>query len=463
MRPRARRSRATSTLILTALDERRRQPVHVAALGARGERHAARVQAHVAALNALGGERTERAEVLREAHGRHHHAELGRRRRAEDLPHHAERRVHAGAPADHAHGHGQLDEAREVPVLAPPLGQRGVASGLAADGEWFPRYARDELAYLAVRHPDIFDAAALARLRAAAERCPSPEIATDVKNMASRLQAAAGHGRRPPTRHHPFHDPPAVSVCHRGRPPGGAGRRNLGPRRRVRRRAAAARPHPPRRGRARPAEQPDDPPGAARRGAVGGVVRRGVGRVRLGVLPQRHRQQGDDRSHAAEHRGRRQRRWCAADRDGARGHQRRRARHVAHRDDVGLVGITAGADVISPGWSLLVGFVAGCIVVLSAITLDKFKLDDVVGAVSVHLVCGIWGTLAVGLFSSNPDHSFGIQLLGVIAYAIPAFGLAFLIFFIMKMTIGIRVTDQHEKEGLDSHEHGIRGYTIIYE
>ncbi len=129
----------------------------------------------------------------------------------------------------------------------------------------------------------------------------------------------------------------------------------------------------------------------------------------------------------------------------------------------GLVGITAGADVINPGPALLVGFIAGCIVVLSAITLDKFLLDDVVGAVSVHLVCGIWGTLAVGIFSTNADHSFVTQLIGVLAYAVPAFVSAYLIFFILKATIGIRVSDQHEKEGLDSHEHGIRGYTIIYE
>lgn len=129
----------------------------------------------------------------------------------------------------------------------------------------------------------------------------------------------------------------------------------------------------------------------------------------------------------------------------------------------GLVGITAGADVINPGPAVLVGFIAGCIVVLSAITLDKFKLDDVVGAVSVHLVCGIWGTLAVGIFSTNPDHSFMTQLIGVLVCGIAAFASAFLIFLVLKKISGIRVSDQHEKEGLDSHEHGIRGYTIVYD
>lgn len=129
----------------------------------------------------------------------------------------------------------------------------------------------------------------------------------------------------------------------------------------------------------------------------------------------------------------------------------------------GLVGITAGADVISPAWALFVGFVAGILVVLSAVTLDKLRLDDMVGAVSVHLTCGIWGTLAVGLFSSNPDHSFVTQLIGVLICGAAAFGSAFLIFFVMKKVSGIRVTEEHEKAGMDSHEHGIRGYTIVYD
>lgn len=128
----------------------------------------------------------------------------------------------------------------------------------------------------------------------------------------------------------------------------------------------------------------------------------------------------------------------------------------------GLVGITAGADVISVNNSLIVGAVAGIIVVLSAITLDKFKLDDVVGAVSVHLSCGIWGTLAVGIFGGE-DYSFMTQLYGVAMYAIAAFPIAFILFFVLKKTIGVRVSEQHEEEGLDTHEHGIRGYTIVYD
>jgi Amt family ammonium transporter len=128
----------------------------------------------------------------------------------------------------------------------------------------------------------------------------------------------------------------------------------------------------------------------------------------------------------------------------------------------GLVGITAGADVVSVPSALVIGSVAGVLVVFSAITLDKFKLDDVVGAVSVHLTCGIWGTLAVGIFGGD-DFSFMTQLIGVASYAAVAFPIAFILFFILKSTVGVRVSEQHETEGLDSHEHGIRGYTIVYD
>jgi Amt family ammonium transporter len=129
----------------------------------------------------------------------------------------------------------------------------------------------------------------------------------------------------------------------------------------------------------------------------------------------------------------------------------------------GLVGITAGADVFSPGSALLIGFISGILVVLSAIFLDKLKLDDVVGAVSVHLTCGIWGTLAVGLFSTNPEHSFLTQLTGVAICGAMAFFSAFIIFYVLKVSVGIRVSEEHERSGLDSHEHGIRGYTIVFD
>lgn len=129
----------------------------------------------------------------------------------------------------------------------------------------------------------------------------------------------------------------------------------------------------------------------------------------------------------------------------------------------GLVGITAGADLMSPWEALFIGGVAGVLVVVSAVTLDKFYLDDVVGAVSVHLTCGVWGTLAVGLMGAKAGFDqFLYQLAGIGAVALMASGSAFLIFFSLKKLFGIRVTEEHEESGLDSHEHGIRGYTIIY-
>ncbi|WP_246070256.1 ammonium transporter [Mangrovivirga cuniculi] len=129
----------------------------------------------------------------------------------------------------------------------------------------------------------------------------------------------------------------------------------------------------------------------------------------------------------------------------------------------GLVGITAGADVMNITDSLIIGLISGTLVVFSAVFLDKLKLDDCVGAISVHLTCGVFGTLAVGIFGSMAGWSqFLTQLKGVAICGGAAFTSAFIIFFIMKKTFGIRVSAKHEVEGLDSHEHGIRGYTIVY-
>jgi Amt family ammonium transporter len=122
----------------------------------------------------------------------------------------------------------------------------------------------------------------------------------------------------------------------------------------------------------------------------------------------------------------------------------------------GLVGITAGADVISPMNSVIVGFIAGLIVVIAVVSFDKIKIDDPVGAISVHLVCGIWGTLAVGIFSV--EHSFLIQLLGVGAYGLFTVACAFTIFFLIKVTMGLRVDEEEEMKGLDISEHGMESY-----
>jgi Amt family ammonium transporter len=125
----------------------------------------------------------------------------------------------------------------------------------------------------------------------------------------------------------------------------------------------------------------------------------------------------------------------------------------------GLVGITAGADTVGVFSSIIIGAVAGVLVVVAVITIDsKLKLDDPVGAISVHLVCGIWGTLAVGIFSTNPDHSFMEQLIGVVAYGFVVFPAALIIFGVIKAVMGIRVSEDEELKGLDIGEHGMEAY-----
>ena len=126
----------------------------------------------------------------------------------------------------------------------------------------------------------------------------------------------------------------------------------------------------------------------------------------------------------------------------------------------GLVGITAGADVMTPFSSIIIGLIAGGLVVLSVLFFDRVKIDDPVGAISVHLVCGIWGTLAVGIFSTNPDHSLGVQFIGVAAYGVFTVLCAGVIFGVLKATTGIRVTEDEEIEGLDLGEHGMHAYDL---
>jgi len=126
----------------------------------------------------------------------------------------------------------------------------------------------------------------------------------------------------------------------------------------------------------------------------------------------------------------------------------------------GLVGITAGADVINPTSAILVGFLAGMLVVGSVLTFDKLKIDDPVGAISVHLTCGIWGTLAVGIFSTNPEHSLGIQAYGVLCYGVFTVACASIIFLTLKATLGLRVSEEEELEGLDLGEHGMHAYDL---
>lgn len=127
----------------------------------------------------------------------------------------------------------------------------------------------------------------------------------------------------------------------------------------------------------------------------------------------------------------------------------------------GLVAITAGADQMGVLDSALIGAIAGVLVVMSVLFFDKIKIDDPVGALSVHLVCGVFGTLAVGIFGSLKGIDQLIsQLIGVAAVGLTAFSAAFVIFYILKLTIGIRVSAEEEREGLDTFEHGMNAYEI---
>jgi Amt family ammonium transporter len=144
----------------------------------------------------------------------------------------------------------------------------------------------------------------------------------------------------------------------------------------------------------------------------------------------------------------------------------------------GLVGITAGCAVVSPISAMIIGVLCGIIVSISVDVLDKkFKVDDPVGAISVHGVCGFFGTLFVGLFAQSEYASlagfegvnglfFGgggklllIQFTGAISVFVWTFGTMFLIFFAVKKTIGLRVSRETELKGLDISEHGMEAYS----
>jgi len=126
----------------------------------------------------------------------------------------------------------------------------------------------------------------------------------------------------------------------------------------------------------------------------------------------------------------------------------------------GLVGITAGCANVSPLSSVIIGGIAGAIVVYAVLFFDRVGIDDPVGAISVHGVCGAWGTLAVGIFNEAGFtlHGLGIQALGVATCFVWTFVMAFILFKIIKAVIGLRVTEEEEKEGLDFGEHGGNAY-----
>lgn len=125
----------------------------------------------------------------------------------------------------------------------------------------------------------------------------------------------------------------------------------------------------------------------------------------------------------------------------------------------GLVAITAGCDIMSPAMAALTGLIGGVLVVFSCLAIEKAGVDDPVGAVSVHGVCGAWGTLAIGIFSSAAGGGqFITQLIGVGAAFAWAFPVSFVIFYIIKVTIGLRASEEEETVGLDVSEHGMAAY-----
>lgn len=139
----------------------------------------------------------------------------------------------------------------------------------------------------------------------------------------------------------------------------------------------------------------------------------------------------------------------------------------------GLVGVTAGAWVVNGVGALVIGFAAGVIVVYAVSFFDKIKVDDPVGAISVHGVCGAFGTIMVGLFSATETEGVvkkGLfygggadqlisQLIGVVSVAVFVAVTTGILFAVLKATVGLRVSEQEEIEGLDVHEHGFAGYS----
>lgn len=132
----------------------------------------------------------------------------------------------------------------------------------------------------------------------------------------------------------------------------------------------------------------------------------------------------------------------------------------------GLVGITAGCNVVSPGSAIFIGLIAGVLVDIAVVTIDKMGVDDPVGAIAVHGINGAWGTLAVGLFAIEGGLINGggasqliTQLIGLLAIITMSFVLTYILMLIIKATIGIRVSQEDENAGLDAAEFGIESYT----
>lgn len=134
----------------------------------------------------------------------------------------------------------------------------------------------------------------------------------------------------------------------------------------------------------------------------------------------------------------------------------------------GLVAITAGCAYVEPVSSLLIGAIAGVLIVVAVPLIDRLHVDDPVGAIAVHGVCGTFGTLAVGVFAEQGGllyggglHLLSIQALGVVTISLFGFGSTYILFSLLKATVGIRVTKEEEHLGLDLSEHGIAAYNEL--
>jgi Amt family ammonium transporter len=132
----------------------------------------------------------------------------------------------------------------------------------------------------------------------------------------------------------------------------------------------------------------------------------------------------------------------------------------------GLVAITAGCNAVTTASSVIIGTLAGVLVVFAVMFFDKVRLDDPVGALSVHLVNGVFGTLAVGLFATEGGLFTGgglaltlTQLKGILAVGAFTAAASAVVWYALKVTVGIRVSPEEEREGLDAGEHGMEAYT----
>ncbi|MBX9852829.1 MAG: ammonium transporter [Cytophagaceae bacterium] len=130
----------------------------------------------------------------------------------------------------------------------------------------------------------------------------------------------------------------------------------------------------------------------------------------------------------------------------------------------GLVAISASADIMNPYEALVIGVIAGLSVVFGVLFFDKIKVDDPMGAISAHLLCGTWGTFAVGIFGPlKSKEQFITQIIGVIAVGVTISLLSFIIFFLIKKFRGLRSSYKEEQDGLDLSEHGMRAYNLDFE